>query len=530
MGKTIGVDGPLVIAIDSSTQSTKAIVVDTAGEVLAEAKHPIPLLTPQMDFYEHDPNLWWQTTKDSITDAVAKLTQGERDRIKAIGITHQRESFAPFREDGTPLANGILWLDGRAVDQIAHYGSAHVHELSGKPAGVTPGIYKMAWVKEHRRELFAEADRVAEVHAAITFHLVGEWVTSQAAADSLGLFDVQKRDWSDELLEIAGVRREQMPRLVAPAHSMGRLLPELASEWKIAEVEVIAGLGDGQAAGIGAAAVEPGIGYLNMGTAVNAGIESPHYVYDPAFRTHVSGIPGSYVLEVLQSSGSYLADWVRNTFADPDNPGSCDVVRDTERAAKIAPGCDGLITLPYWNAVQSPYWDAKARGVVAGWRGTHTRAHFYRSTLESIGFEMRRNLDYLEKAGGERIRELRIMGGGTRSVLWRQIMADIVGVPLVVCAVDEVSAFGAAVVAMAGIGAHGDALPDGTPDVAASAKAMAHFGETIEPHQEQKARYAEIGAIQAKIYPQMKEIFEELDAVVRKHEVACTREAEEKEG
>lgn len=516
MGKTIGVDGPLVIAIDSSTQSTKAIVVDTAGEVLAEAKHPIPLLTPQMDFYEHDPNLWWQTTKDSITDAVAKLTQGERDRIKAIGITHQRESFAPFREDGTPLANGILWLDGRAVDQIAHYGSAHVHELSGKPAGVTPGIYKMAWVKEHRRELFAEADRVAEVHAAITFHLVGEWVTSQAAADSLGLFDVQKRDWSDELLEIAGVRREQMPRLVSPASSMGLLKKELVTQWDLTgPIDVIAGLGDGQAAGIGAAAVDPGVGYLNMGTAVNAGIESSSYVYDPAFRTHVSGIPGSYVLEVLQSSGSYLADWVRNTFADPDNSGPADVILDTKKAAEIAPGSDGLITLPYWNAVQSPYWDAKARGVVAGWRGTHTRAHFYRSTLESIGFEMRRNLDYLEKAGGVPIRELRIMGGGTRSELWRQIMADIIGVPLVICAVDEVSAFGAAVLAMAGIGAHGEPLPDGTPDVAKSAKAMAHFGETIEPNPELKKRYQQIGAVQAELYPQLKEIFAELDAIVR---------------
>ncbi|MCI1675631.1 MAG: FGGY-family carbohydrate kinase [Ancrocorticia sp.] len=520
MGNMTSVEGPLVIAIDSSTQSTKAIVVDIAGNVVAEAKHLIPLLTPHMDFYEHDPALWWQTTRDSIADAVAKLTQVDRDRIKAIGITHQRESFAPFREDGTPLANGILWLDGRAVDQIARYGSAHLHELSGKPAGVTPAIYKMAWVKEHHPELFEKADRVAEVHAAIAFHLTGEWVTSQAAADSLGLFDIKKRDWSDELLAIAGVRREQMPRLVPPATSMGVLRPELAIEWRIPTVEVIAGLGDGQAAGIGAAAVDPGIGYLNMGTAVNAGIESSHYVYDPAFRTHVSGIPGSYVMEVLQSSGSYLADWVRNTFADPDNPGSCDVVRDTEKAAHVAPGCDGLITLPYWNAVQSPYWDAKARGVVVGWRGTHTRAHFYRSTLESIGFEMRRNLDYLEKAGGERIRELRIMGGGTRSELWRQIMADIIGVPLVVCSVDEVSAFGAAVLAMAGIGAHGAPLPDGAPDVAGAAKAMARFGETVEPNQGLRERYKEIGAIQAKIYPQMKEIFAELDDVVRKHDAS----------
>ena len=266
-------------------------------------------------------------------------------------LLHQ-EPLQPPLEPRRPLRNGILWLDGRATEQIRRYGSEHINELSGKPAGVTPAIYKMAWVKEHEPEIFADAYKVMDVHGYVAWMLTGRPVSSQAAADSLGLFDIQKRDWSDELLDIAGVSREQMADLVEPSYEMGTLRKELAEEWGIAEVPVIAGLGDGQAAGIGAAA-DPEIGFLNLSTAVNAGVDSPVYKYDKVFRTHVSGIPGNYVFEVFQSSGSYLAGWFRETLGDPKLLGAPDPDLD-EAASLIPPGCEGLVTLPYWNAVQSP--------------------------------------------------------------------------------------------------------------------------------------------------------------------------------
>ena len=131
-------DGPLVVAIDSSTTSTKAIVVDAEGNIWHTAKQNIQLHTPAMDQYEHNPIRWWVTSRATIGEVHSKLSLTDRSRIAAIGITHQRESFAPFDKDGRPLRNGILWLDGRATEQIRRYGSEHIHELSGKPAGVTP--------------------------------------------------------------------------------------------------------------------------------------------------------------------------------------------------------------------------------------------------------------------------------------------------------------------------------------------------------------------------------------------------------
>ncbi len=210
-------EGPLVVAIDSSTTSTKAIVVDVDGNVWETAKREIQLHTPAMDQYEHNPARWWETSRDTIGEVLSRLSPADRARVGAIGITQQRESFAPFAADGTPLRNGILWLDGRATDQIRRYGTEHVHQLSGKPAGVTPAIYKMTWVAEHEPGVLEGADKVVDVGGYITFNLTGRWATSEASADSLGLFDIEDRSWAEELLEIAGVRRDQMADLIPPA-------------------------------------------------------------------------------------------------------------------------------------------------------------------------------------------------------------------------------------------------------------------------------------------------------------------------
>jgi len=229
----ISADDPLVIAIDSSTTSTKAIVVDTQGNVISLGRREIALLSPEQGFGEHAPRQWWTSTHEAVGEAVGKLTPAEKERIAAFGITHQRESFAPFTADGTPLRNGILWLDIRAADQILRYGTPEIHQLSGKPADVTPAIYKMAWVKEHQPDLWASAEKVTTVSAYIAFCLTGSWVDSTACADSLGLFDIAKLDYDEGLLQIAGVRRDQMAELVKPGQVLGTLKRAVADEWGV---------------------------------------------------------------------------------------------------------------------------------------------------------------------------------------------------------------------------------------------------------------------------------------------------------
>lgn len=496
----MAIDNPLVIAVDTSTTSTKAIIVDASGVVLTEGRGPIAMITPDQGFFEHDPRQWWDTVNKAIGDAIQNLEAKDRERIAAICVTHQRESFAPFAEDGTPLRNGILWLDQRATRQIQRYGSEKIHALSGKPADVTPALYKMAWVKENEPEIFAKAAKVVDVHGYVVRMLTGQWVSSVACADSLGLFDIEQQDYSLELLEIAGVTREQMADLKKPGEMVGDVLPEISQAWGLKQtIPLVAGMGDGQAAGIGAAAVEPNVAYLNFGTAVNAGVHGPNYQWGKVYRTLAAGIPDWYDFEVLQSSGSFLATWFRQELGNPALGAAPDPELD-EAASKIDPGCNGLLTLPYWNAVQSPYWEPVARGAVVGWRGSHDRPAMYRSILEAICLEMRRNLDGLEAATGTKIDTIRAMGGGTRSKLWRQIMTDAVGAPITACEEDEVTALGAAVAAMSVTGVHGEA------DIPAYAKKMARFSDVTEPNMDNHAIYREVGEIQGKIYGAVKDI------------------------
>ncbi len=174
-------------------------------------------------------------------------------------------------------------------------------------------------------------------------------------------------------------------------------------------------------------------------------------------------------------------------------------------------GSLGLITMPYWNAVQTPHWDPVARGAIVGWRGIHKRPAMYRSILESIGLEMRNGLEGLEADTGTKVTQIRAMGGGTRSPLWRQIMTDAMGVPITACLEDEISAMGAAVAAMSITGVHGE------PDIAVYAEKMAQFGDTTEPNQENYELYGEVAEIQKKIYPALRGVDEEIHAFMERH-------------
>ena len=500
---------PLVIAVDSSTTSTKAIVVDPSGAVMASGRGDITMHQPGPDRYEHDPREWWSSTDAAVSQSLRTLTPQDRDRIAAISVTPQRQSFALVDDAGEPVRPGILWLDGRATDEVAQIGSEHVHELSGFQPDVTPSLYKLAWLSRHEPDNVARASRVTGVHGYLVHALTGQWVDSQACADSLGLFDMARLDFSDELVALAGLRRDQLPDLVPAGTEIAPLTPEIARAWELpGPIPVIACCGDGQAAGLGCGAIGPDEAYLNMGTALVAGVHSAKYRHGDVYRTDAAGLAGQYVLEIVQNSGAYLAGWFRAELGDPALQGAPDPALD-EAAAAVPPGCGGLMTLPYFNAVQSPHWNPLARGAIVGLSGSDGRPQIYRSILEGLSIEMARNLRGLQEDTGTPLTSVRVMGGGQRSPLWRTIMTDCVGLPLTACEQEEISAMGAAVLAMASTGVHGD--------VAATAKAMARLGDVSEPDMDAHALYREISDVQGRIYGGLEDIFAERAAFVSRH-------------
>lgn len=484
----------LVVAVDCSTTAAKAVVteLDGAGGVvtIAQGARSFPTATPHPAWHEQDPADWWTATRGAIAEAVA--TSGRGDEVAAVCLTHQRETFVVADATGRALRPAVLWLDGRAQAEIAELGSPVVHTLSGKPPDTTPAIYKLAWLARHEPAVLREGARVGDVQAVLAQHLTGRWATSTQSADTLGLFDLRRLDWSPELLALAGVRPDQLPALVPAGESIGPLLPDVAADLGLpGPVPLVAGIGDGQAAGLALGATAPGVAYLNLGTSMVMGVQSAAYLTDSAFRTLAGVRAGGYTLETVLNAAAYLAGWTRDRFGGGQSLGEIEAA-----AARVPPGAEGLLLLPYWNAAQTPYWDPLARGAVVGWHGRHTPAHLYRAVLEGVAFELALHLERLEAATGRRVEHVRAVGGGARSPLWVQVVADVLQRPVRVCSAGELSAAGAARLGHAFLAGLDPAAPAPEPP-----------GHDVLPDAAAGTRYAALAAVHRQLYPQLRDVF-----------------------
>jgi len=499
-----------VIGIDCSTTATKAIAFDRQGGVLTEGRREFTLSRPHAGWHEQDPESWWTSTAGAVRDVADAVGP---ERIVAVGITHQRESFACLDERGRALRPAILWLDGRAGEQIARYGNEDLHRISGKPPDITPALYKLLWLREHEPEVLERAVHVVDVHGYLVQRLTGQWTTSWATADPLGLVDMESFEWSPELLELVGLTTEQLPSLVAPGDVIAELGDDVARDLGLKPgTPIVAGAGDGQCAGLGANITEPGRAYLNMGTAVVSGVYSDPYRWDPAYRTLSGPIPRTYDLETVLSSGTYVVAWYVERFErEPDAALGLSAEQILEAAAaQVEPGCEGLVMLPYLNSAQSPYWDADARGAFVGWRGVHGRAHMYRAVMEGIAYALRQQGEGVEASVDTPVERYVAMGGGSRSPLWMQMVADVTRRPVTLSRSVETTALGAAILAAAAVELHGSG------DIRAAAEAMSGEGRTFEPEETHQARYDAVYDVYRDLYPALRDLFPRIEAAVRK--------------
>jgi xylulokinase len=506
-------DAALFVGIDASTTACKAVVFDAQGGALAEGRRPIALANPESDGWEQDASEWWSAVEYALGTAVAKLGAERAARIKAICVANQRETFVLTDDRGVPLHPALVWMDARCRPEvgeaIAKFGADRLHALTGKPACVTPSFYKALYLLGRKApELAQREPRLLDVHAFLVWRLTGEFATSLASADPLGLVDLQKGTWSGELLAALGLDSDRVPRLVAPGAPIGVIDPKIAERAGLpAGTLVIAGAGDGQAAGLGAGITTSDRAYMNLGTAIVSGVLSREIRLDRAFRTLYGAAPGTYFLETDLKGGTFTIGWLVDKWLRPGRKGSADeILRDVDvEAARLEPGSSGLMLVPYWNGVMNPYWDDDATGMVVGFRGEHGPAHFYRAILEGIAFEERLHSSAVERATGERVREFVVMGGGAKSDLFCQILADVLDRPVTRCRTAEASALGAAMLASIGSGVHASADE--------AARAMTGTGRAFEPGPA-RAKYARLYEdVYAGLYPAIRDPMTRLRAL-----------------
>lgn len=481
----MGNNPQLVISIDSSTTACKAIAWDRSGLAVAEGRSSYPLLTPHPGWGEQNADEWWNGAASALRDCVSQI---EVSKVEALGITHQRESFVPVDAAGRPLRNGILWLDERSREQVAwlekHLDRDYLHRVTGKPPSMTASIAKVVWLIQNEPEIIAKTAKILDVHAFLVHRLTGHFRTSLANADPMGLVDLVHGRWAEEVIHELGLRLDQFSELVQPGSVVGTITNEAAAATGLpAGLPVVAGAGDGQCAGLGANATGGGRAYLNLGTAVVAGVMSEAYPCDLAFRTLFAPVPGNYFAEHVLRGGVFTVGWFIDKFAsDLRNPllsqGPEQILE--QAAAKIPPGSQGLMLVPYWNNVMNPYWDPKASGITIGWTGAHGREHFYRAILEGIAFEQRLVGDAMMAVTGP-FSEYVTMGGGSKSDLWCQIVADVTGIPVVRSTSTEATCLGAGILAATAAGWY--------PDVRSAANAMTGTAERFTPQPETQAIY-----------------------------------------
>ena len=443
-----GLNTDLVLAIDCSTTASKAVAWDEAGVAEAEGRAPLDLQTPHPGWGEQDARQWWDATVEAIRQVTRRA---DSRRIAAICVTHQRETFVPVDDEGNPLRNGILWLDERSRPQLAaldhQFGNDNLHALTGRPPSMTQSLPKLVWLAEHEPELIRDAAHIVDVHAFLVHRLSGTWTTSLACADPMGIVDLRRGTWATNLIQEIGLRADQFVAIVPPGKVIGTVTSDAAAQTGLsAGTPIAAGAGDGQAASLGAGITGPGRAFVNLGTAIAGGALSDSYVTDRAYRTCVGPIPGTFVLESVLRGGTATVSWFMDHFADPRLQGEAFDVYERQAAA-LPPGADGLVLVPYWNNVMNPYWDPAATGLVIGWSTAHRRHHLYRAILDGIAFEHRLAMEGIVASTGTPLTEHVILGGGSRSPLWCQVMADVLGAPVLRARSADATNLGAGVLA-----------------------------------------------------------------------------------
>jgi len=498
----------LVIGIDCSTTAAKAVVWNTRGRAVAEGRAPITHASPRRGWGEQDPVDWWRAVVKAIESACRKI---DAERVAALSIAHQRETFVCLDAKGEAIRPAMLWLDTRANEEIEAYGNAHVHEVTGKPPNTATSWYKLIWLKKHEPQVLARTRWVADGQGYIVHRMTGLWRTSYGSVDPMGVLDLRSFRLDGGLLEQAGLEPGQIGEIHCPGDILGELQGDVAAILGLTPgLPVVAGTGDGQAAGLGAGITAPGSAYLNLGTGIVPGTFSADYRWGREFRTMSGATPGTYMPETFIGGGTYNISWFVERFSDiPALPFGLDL--SAERllelaAAKIPAGSDGLLALPYLSGALSPYWDSNARGLFFGLSARHGKAHLYRALLEGLALEQRLSTTGAELALGAPIEWFRVMGGGSRSALWCQIIADILKRPVEVTREIETTCLGAGMLATVGAGLHAN--------IAEAVSSMSGIRQVYQPDESTCAAYDRLFEVYRQLYPSLRETFAQLQKFV----------------
>ncbi len=491
------------LGIDTSTTSSKALLIDEQGTVIAVASSPHTLQTPKPLWSEQDPHEWWQAVSASIRSVLEKAGIGG-ESVAAVGLTGQMHGLVLLDESGNVLRPAILWNDGRTQNQCDEIhqiiGKEKFIQISGNIALTGFTAPKILWVKENEPQVFAKAKHVLLPKDYVRLKLTGEYAMDKADGAGTVLFDLKSRDWSDEVLASLEIPRSWMPKTFEGPEFTGHVTKEAAALTGLkAGTPVAAGGGDQAAGAVGVGAVEPGIVGLTVGTSGVVFATTPSALIEPRGRLHAfcHAVPGMWHFMGVMLSAAGSLQWYRDTLAPQMS------FDDLLKEAQAVPaGSEGLQFLPYLSGERTPHPDPLARGAFIGLTLRHSRAHMTRAVLEGVSFGLKDSFALIQNAGLGSVTQVRASGGGTKGALWRQIMASVLEAELVTVNTTEGGAYGAALLAGVGAGAWSD--------VPTACKASIKITGSTVPDPSQVDAYRKSYSIYQGLYAALKPSFENM--------------------
>jgi xylulokinase len=487
------------LGIDIGTGGSRALLVDERGKVRAGVMAPHEDMTMHRPLWaEQRPENWWDASLAAIRGVLAKA--GVRGtEVKGIGLSGQMHGLVILDQANQVIRPSLIWCDQRSQAQVdsinATIGRENVLRYTANPVLTGFTLPKLIWVRDNEPENFARVRKMLLPKDYVRFCLTGEFATEVSDASGTSVFDVVERRWSFEMMDGLGLDRSILPRCYESSEVTGQITAAVAEATGLAAgTPVVGGGGDQASSAVGNGIVEPGIVSCTLGTSGVVFAHMEKVAYDPAGRVHTfcHAVKGKWhVMGVTQGAGLSL-QWFRNQLA----PGtSYDAL--TAEAAQSPAGAQGLFWLPYLMGERTPHLDACARGGWIGMTASHRRADLIRAVIEGVSYSQRDCLEIIEQLGVE-VNSVRASGGGAQSAFWRQLLADILAKRTVTLETQEGSAYGAALLALAGTGEYGS-----VPEVC---RAAIRECESVEPGPD-AAHYAKAHKVYQALYPALKPIY-----------------------
>ncbi|MFC5406660.1 gluconokinase [Cohnella soli] len=496
------------MGIDIGTTSTKSVVFGPGGDQLGSYSVEYPLLRDRLDWAEQDPETIVDAVVDSVRGALAASDVGA-EKVAGVGMGSAMHALIAVDAGGRPLTRSITWADGRSEEEARRLRATPeghgIYRRTGTPIHPMSPLPKLIWLREHRPDVWSASAKFVSIKEYVVFRLFGEWVVDHAIATATGLMELDRLAWDEEALRIAGISSEQLSAVQSATYRLQGMDVGLADRMGLpVDTPFFLGGSDGALANMGVGAIGPGEMAVTIGTSATVRMMTDRPLTDERQRTfcyHVADT--AYIIGGATNNGGIALQWMREAFFGAESQTE-DVL---EAASRVAAGADGLLFLPYLTGERAPIYTSEARGTYFGAHLGHKREHFARAGLEGVMLALASVAGALRDLAGE-TKEVRASGGFARSPLWKQMLADVLGMEVQVSEVTEASALASAALAMQGLGELGNWR---------EIKAWIPIAERLEPNAHHAERYRELLEIHEELRGQLAGSFSAVARFQRKY-------------